>query len=112
MIHDIKSFLLYDDKDNWIGIEIGNVDFCSNISELPYTKKINTEKLLVSHNGERIIIKFDRNIAIHRTKEVCCNLDISGYDLYGIELMLREPIGKLDHITDYIEWRNSSSYNY
>lgn len=104
MLHDIKSQLLYDQFNNWVGIKIDNHDLLGRNIKLP---KINCNKNVknasITQTDTYIEILFDYQIEINNRKDIASNIDYGENSLMGIEIILREKVGELDIVRPYVK---------
>jgi hypothetical protein len=102
----VKCFLLYDDKSNWIGLQIQNEYSDGEKFRLPFVGNIDYPLFSanITESNENITILFDKTKAIHRLAEQDCNIVLNVEGIYGIELILwlKNDLGKKDIVKPFV----------
>lgn len=113
-LSDVRCDLLYDDKDNLIGVKLCNTRDNSDISlngrplieniKLPTVGYVDTpcHNSTIAETEEEISIMFDGNAVIRRVEEDTCNIDLCKEGVLGIELIPVAYIGNKEVIKPFI----------
>ena len=105
---DIKAAMLYDNNNNWIGVEVYNISTVNNKIKinLPVLKMphISIKNEVVKCTNENIYILFNSTTKVDGKMEVECNIDHNETGgLQGIEIILYNFNANLDIAKDFIQ---------
>ncbi|WP_371371924.1 hypothetical protein [Sporomusa aerivorans] len=98
-IVNLLGNLLYDDKNNWIGIEVLNTTVLEDRIQLPQMKTsyIAKNSDIFMQSEEKIIAIFDKRIKVYERQFVFCNVDYNGVGgLQGVEILVEHFTGNMD----------------
>lgn len=86
---DINCFLLFDELNNWIGLEILNENFDGPI-KLPPIETIDFPiyEATITKEDDRIEILFSKEVQVNKKINQDCIIDIVKGQIYGIEILL------------------------
>lgn len=93
----VKCKILYDEFDNWIGLEILN-EFCYGKEfNLPPIKNvvINFECEKIIEDSNKLLLLFDCSKTVDHYIKDSCNVDFNDEGFFGVELILDKSIGGL-----------------
>ena len=102
---NLSGSLLYDDKNNWLGVEVLNTTVGEEIIQLPNMKTSYTAKNsgVLTQNEEKIIAIFDKNLKVYKRQPVFCNIDYNEPGgLQGVEILVEHFTGNMDVANQYI----------
>ncbi|WP_072337079.1 hypothetical protein [Thermoactinomyces sp. DSM 45891] len=101
----VNCCLLFDDKNNWIGLEVSNENFNGPI-QLPPLKEIEfpMHEAIINESGRTLEILFDKDLQVARKIKYACNIDVISEQLYGIEILLLDQgsIGNRDIVKPFV----------
>lgn len=108
MHNDVKCEVLFDEKDNWLGVRILNEQLDEdgkfyvkmNLSKVPESYKQISPGVVIE-TEDYLEIKFDATVPAHRIIEQNCHIDCLD-DEFGIEVILGEPIKGKELVKPFI----------
>lgn len=104
-LSNVRSEMIFDKDDNWIGIEVFNDTFDNNKIKLPNIKKRynSIQNEIFEQSESKLFTLFDKNRSESYRKEFSCNIDYNSINgLQGIELILDCSDIKVDVAQQFI----------
>ncbi|MBM7624448.1 hypothetical protein [Sporohalobacter salinus] len=101
----LRSDLLLDSYNNWLGIEIFNIDELKredNELSLLNSKYENIKNEKVEMYKDQLTILFDSSLEIASRIGVTANLDFNEDGIFGVELIMDNNFGKLEIIEPFL----------
>lgn len=101
----VSCELLYDAKENWIGINILDRYYDGEKLALPEIKLVMENKAYESINksDKMITLLFNNTRIINRVQVESCNIDFNDDGFFGVELILDHEIGGMEVVNNLIK---------